>query len=314
MGNLLTKYSTANDPVHLPSNDSAKSDVSVASDAEKTEAVITAPVPVNLKSSKDVMLKKFDMRHIGVNKVCLFIGKRGSGKSWGIRDVLYQNRKDIGCITVVSCTEKAHKFYGNHVPEIFIHADYDTDITRNIITRQKAVHGKPNNGIAYVLDDVMDTDWINDREMAEIFYNGRIYNILFIASMQYPLGIPPKYRANTDYVFIFADNNIANRKRIYEHYGGIFPTFELFDQLMDSCTSDFGCMVIDNTSKSRNIEDVIFWYRGSGEESNTGNHVPEFHIGSEKIWEFNDRFLRSSKSCDCAQGQCQCTQMNHVGE
>ena len=35
---------------------------------------------------------------------------------------------------------------------------------------------------------------------------GRHYNILFIITMQYPLGIPPALRTNLDYVFLFREN------------------------------------------------------------------------------------------------------------
>ena len=77
--------------------------------------------------------------------------------------------------------------------------------------------------------------------------------------MQYPLGIPPDLRTQIDYTFIFRNNLIGNRKRIYENYAGLFPTFDVFCQVMDQCTDDFGCIVIDNTAKSNRLEDQVFW-------------------------------------------------------
>ena len=68
-------------------------------------------------------------------------------------------------------------------------------------------------------------------------------------TMQYALGIPPALRSNVDYVFILRENINSNRKRLYEHYAGMFPTYEIFSQVMDQCTSNYECLVIDNTYK-----------------------------------------------------------------
>ena len=76
--------------------------------------------------------------------------------------------------------------------------------------------------------------------------NGRHWHILFIITMQYPLGIPPNLRTNIDYVFILRENIVSNRKRIYDNYAGMFPTFEVFCQVMDQCTENYECLVINN--------------------------------------------------------------------
>jgi hypothetical protein len=54
-------------------------------------------------------------------------------------------------------------------------------------------------------------------------------------------------------VFILREPNISNRKRLYEQYAGIFPSFEIFCQVMDQCTENFECLVIDNTAQSNRI-------------------------------------------------------------
>ena len=41
----------------------------------------------------------------------------------------------------------------------------------------------------------------------------------------------PNPRTNIDYVFILREPYITNRKRIYENYAGMFPTFESFVKL-----------------------------------------------------------------------------------
>jgi hypothetical protein len=98
--------------------------------------------------------------------------------------------------------------------------------------------------------------------------------------MQYSVGIPPEMRSNFDYVFLLAEDTISNRKRLYEHYAGMFPTFDIFQQVFSDITQDYGIMVIDNRVHSKNITDKVYWYKAK--------EVPKFKIGSNKFHKFHD--------------------------
>jgi len=115
--------------------------------------------------------------------------------------------------------------------------------------------------------------------MRLLFMNGRHWKIMLVITMQYPLGIPPTLRTNIDFVFILRENYIANRKRIYENYAGMFPTFESFCQVMDQCTENYECLVINNNSKSNKLQDQVFWYKAE-------NHN-DFKLGSKEFWELS---------------------------
>lgn len=97
--------------------------------------------------------------------------------------------------------------------------------------------------------------------------------------MQYPLGIPPNLRTNIDYVFILRENYATNRKRIYDNYASMFPTFEAFCSVMDQTTENFECLVINNNSKSNKLNDQIFWYKAQPR--------PSFRLGSKEFWEIS---------------------------
>jgi hypothetical protein len=107
----------------------------------------------------------------------------------------------------------------------------------------------------------------------------RHWKVMLVITMQYPLGIPPTLRTNIDYVFILRENYIANRKRIYENYAGMFPTFEAFCQVMDQCTENYECLVINNNSKSNKLNDQVFYYKAD-------NHN-DFRLGSKEFWELS---------------------------
>ena len=242
-------------------------------------------------------LKKFDMRSISFkpdeNKgpVIVLIGRRDTGKSYLVRDLLYYHQ-DIPIGTVISGTEAGNGFYSAHVPKLFIHDEYNTAIIENILKRQKTVLKQVKKEIqAYkktnidprafvILDDCLyDQGWTKDKMMRLLFMNGRHWKIMLIITMQYPLGIPPNLRTNIDYVFILREPYIANRKRIYENYAGMFPTFESFCQVMDQCTENYECLVINNNSKSNKLQDQIFWYKAEPH----GN----FRLGSKEFWEIS---------------------------
>ena len=86
-------------------------------------------------------LRKFDIRSITPDKVCVFIGKRETGKSFLVKDLLWHHRAvPIG--TVISGTEAANTFYGDIVPSLFIHDAYTPEIVANTLKRQKLVIDK----------------------------------------------------------------------------------------------------------------------------------------------------------------------------
>ena len=120
--------------------------------------------------------------------------------------------------------------------------------------------------------------------------NGRHFKILFILTMQYALGIPPNLRTNIDYVFILRENYQSNRKRLYEHYAGMFPTFEMFCQVMDQCTENYECLVINNNAKSNKLVDQVFWYKANAHE--------EFKIGAPSYWDYSRENYDNSNSND----------------
>ena len=123
-------------------------------------------------------LKKFDMKNISFKAIAnqgpviVLIGRRDTGKSFLVRDLLYYHQ-DIPIGTVISGTEGANKFYGHMIPSLFIHEQYTPSIISNTLKRQKivikkmakeqAIYGKTNiDPFAFlILDDCLyDSSWV----------------------------------------------------------------------------------------------------------------------------------------------------------
>lgn len=242
-------------------------------------------------------LKRFDMKSISFKPneskgpVVVLIGRRDTGKSFLVRDLLYYHQ-DIPIGTVTSGTEEGNGFYSKMVPKLFIHNEYNTAIVENILKRQRSVLKQIKKEMEtfkrstidprafVILDDCLyDNTWSRDKMMRLLFMNGRHWKIMLIITMQYPLGIPPALRTNIDYVFILREPYIANRKRIFENYAGMFPTFESFCQVMDQCTENYECLVINNNAKSNKLQDQVFWYKADSHN--------DFKLGSKEFWELS---------------------------
>ena len=146
-----------------------------------------------------------------------------------------------------------------------------------------------------ILDDCMyDDSWTHDKNIKYLFMNGRWLKVFFLITMQYPLGIQPALRTNVDYVFILREPYASNRKRIYDNYGSAFPSFEFFCQVMDQCTQNYECLVIDNTSQSNKLEDCIFWYKAE-------MHPEKFRIGAPEFWQHSEQHYRDKDEEDINQ-------------
>jgi hypothetical protein len=243
-------------------------------------------------------LKKFNMKQITFDPkknqgpVIVLIGRRDTGKSFLVRDLLYHHQ-DIPVGTVISGTEAGNGFYGSIVPKLFIHDEYNSAIVENILKRQRVVLKQiKKEEAAYkrttnidprafvIMDDCLyDNSWAREKVMRLLFMNGRHWKIMLVITMQYPLGVPPNLRTNIDFVFILREPYIANRKRIYENYAGMFPTFESFCQIMDQCTENYECLVISNNAKSNKLEDQIFWYKAQSRNN--------FRLGSKEYWDLS---------------------------
>lgn len=240
-----------------------------------------------MSSTKDgyinYKLKKFNMKWIPRNSRVLAIGKSGTGKSTIAFDLLYHHRK-IEKGVCISGTQDGLEDYAKIMPKLYIFDEYKPEILQKVIKTQRTSiknKGKKNtSNCLLVMDDCLfDDSFTKHKEMKYIFFNSRHDKILFLLTMQFPMGIPPALRSNADFIFILRENIIANRKRIYEQYAGMFPNLDVFCNIMDECTEDFNCLVIHNTSKSNKFEDQVFWYKAE--------QHGDFKIGSKKYWNFH---------------------------
>ena len=141
-------------------------------------------------------LQKFNMKNISFKPneskgpVVVLIGRRDTGKSFLVRDLLYYHQ-EIPIGTVISGTEEGNGFYGKMVPKLFIHNEYNTAIIENILKRQRTVlkqvkvemdtykRSNIDPRAFVILDDCLyDNTWARDKMMRLLFMNGELFAIV----------------------------------------------------------------------------------------------------------------------------------------
>ena len=242
-------------------------------------------------SGNSLKLKKFDPSIINSNSVVLLIGKRGTGKTTLTADVLYHLRSSFDAGIAFSATEESNNFWSRHICDTLIHQDFNAKVYGNFVAEQRRINAKlekPINSFALLEDCMYSRILKTDPNVRGSFFNGRHWNIFLIMTMQYVLDLPPELRSNVDYIFILRNNVLADRERIWKHFCGFIPSFNIFQQIMNKCTTGYECLVVNNTSRSNEIDDCLFWYKAQVYDS--------FRIGRPQMWIYH---YKMKKITDC---------------
>jgi hypothetical protein len=193
-------------------------------------------------------------------------GKRNCGKSTLALDI-YNHRKNIDTNVMCVTNERLvmQEDIRNQIPDKFIFDEYHTNLLGNVIDRQRIIIGNQQNhkmpDIVVILDDCLSARTLsNDKHLENIFLNGRCHGISLIITSQIPYGMPPTFRTNVAFTFLFGGTTFDNKRKLYDYWAGWFPTIEMFSVILDQLTENYCCMVIDNTDHSDNLLDKIFWY------------------------------------------------------
>lgn len=251
------------------------------------------------RSKQDLSLKSFNMRDIclGSNFNAVVVGKKGSGKSTVIQDMMYYlSKSNVPRICVFSGTESANGFFSKYVPPTFIFSgDNVEQKLMDVVENQKNVSVRKNVGeidrdadtrVVIVLDDLgFKKKLFSSDVMKEIFMNGRHHGIILITAIQYVKCLTPALRTNTDVVFVMKQNDECSRISLYESFFGIFEKKAEFKNVLEGCTENFSAMVMDNRgAPSNHIPAHVFWYKAKPRE---------FKIGAPSLWAYHDKWFMS---------------------
>jgi hypothetical protein len=264
-----------------------------------------AEPPIRIRKFNPDILEK---NRIDPNKgpcTILLVGCKRTGKSTLMEDLVYHCRNIPAGIIVTgsaSTSEEFSKFFPKSCIFNNLDKSMNTLIDR-IITKQEKKRKRnydPKKFTCLVLMDDCGYDdkfFRNNKTLNKLFMNGRHYNMLTIISLQYCKSVPPTLRGNSDYVFILREPSRERRRDLWKEFAGNIQTFELFCTIMDQLTENHGCMVVDRTVITNNIEDCIFHYRAA-------YPVPKFKAGSKSLWKKHKMYYKSDSEDETNTKKC----------
>ena len=238
------------------------------------------------KQTYSMNFKKFHMSQIPDDSVVLLLGKRNTGKSWVVKDILY-TKKNIPFGVAISPTDEMNPFFAKFMPKGLIAGEYEPSIVDRVLNRQGKIKNMRDNGGPeaskldtrgfLVLDDCLADakKWKNSSQINTVVLNGRHYDLLFLLTLQYPRGVGPTIRTNADFIIINKGYCGKNLKIVYEDFVGCFDNFSTFKQVYQSL-GPYECLVLDNLSQSSKLEDKVFWYKAQARE--------KFRCCSDAYW------------------------------
>lgn len=230
--------------------------------------------------------QKFRVANLKPDRVVLLVGKRGTGKSVLMCDLMYHLSRNYDIGIAVSPTEDTIREFEKFMMKSCIYRDLDqleAVLTRLIETmKQMQIQGK-RKSVFIILDDCMfDKKILKSKAIRDVFMNGRHYDFLFVNCMQYVMDMGPDLRTNVDYVFALRENIPSNREKLQKYFFGVFTHAEDFDYVFTEFTQNNQCVVLDNVSKSARPEDVVFWYKAE-------LYHPHFVLGHRHAWKLHYR-------------------------
>lgn len=245
-----------------------------------------------MTSPNKFQIREFKLDTMVADPSILIIAKRGSGKSFIARDIVHHFRNIPGG-AIISPTDRMNSFYKHFFPDLFIHHDLNDNVLKKILVRQsmaidvskeckkKCVKMDPSAFI--VMDDCLSRkkSWAKDDNVMEILMNAKHHKLTYLLTMQTPLDITPELRSNFDYIFILKEDSSIIKRKLWDNYASVFPTFNVFEIIFDECTKDYRAMVIDNRKPCDNIQDKIFWFKASERT---------FSFGSEQFQNIHKNF------------------------
>lgn len=265
---------------------------------EKPEGVEGAFAPGEaLDLSPAGELPYFDPEMIPDDAVIVAFGKRRTGKSFLLRDLLYQKRHVFNHGLVITKT-KFNGFWQNYFPMNVVHGNYDPSIIENFMKLQLDImseneknpsHKKINPWAVIILDDVIADKHVRyDDTLATLFYNGRHFKICVMIASQYVFGLPPGLRGNADFAMCFKQVQKRQRDQLAEDYGDMIYDKDVFFNVLDVNTRDRHVMITDLSDPNKPLNETYFRYKAV--------EVPLFEIGSlewkRQVWTDQEKRLK----------------------
>jgi hypothetical protein len=231
-----------------------------------------------------IILRKFNLNYIKDSSFIYVIGIAGSGKSMITKDILYYHSDIPAGIAIFNCAKSKNSY--NYIPPIFLHEQFNKKIVKRFIKNQvsNSENEEYDSRSFFILEQFMiEYKWNKDKYLQYLYENYANLNALCIIE-QHEIDIKEDNVNNIDYIFILKTQFDINKQKIYKKIEKIMGIdYSLFCKFMDDYTHNYNCLVLDVKSKSKNIQDKLYWFKAE-------NHN-YLRLCCKESWEYNNNNL-----------------------
>lgn len=234
-----------------------------------------------------IRVKKFDPAQIKEHRIAFLIGKRHTGKSKLMLEIL-SKMTPPDFVLGFSPTDDTLETFKKFMPSTCIFSSFNQEKLEKLLSLQRELirRGKKRS-VLLILDDCLyQKNVLRSTAMRDLFFNGRHLNIGLICACQYLMDISPELRTNIDYLYSMREGTISNRQKLHKFFFGQFSKFDEFDKVMTACTQSYSALVLDATIATTKSSECIFWYRAKLD-------VPEFRLGRNTVWKLSEKHMKS---------------------
>lgn len=225
-----------------------------------------------------IKLRKFNPSQIPKDgRIIMVIGRRGTGKTTLINDLLYHLHERYDFCVGMSPTKSSIDMLEASMPYALV---FDEGFSLEQFQKLLAICSllarktKSRNGILTMDDCNADKDAFRNKSMRDAFFNGRQYGLSIMWGMHYVMDILPDLRTQVDFIFVLKDLIRKNKERLFNNFFGMFEKLDDFIKVMDQCTENNECLVLDNTRPNPDPRECLYWYKAQHRDT-----IPAFRIG-----------------------------------
>lgn len=219
-------------------------------------------------------LHKFKPENIKSSDLIYIIGHRNSGKSTLIKDLLFKSHQ-VPFGRVINTSEEYNHFYRYFIPSILIQNEFEDKEIKKMFEEKKKLYKEKEDGKEidnrsfFVFEECIHSkEEIQNKSLLKLIERKNIYqNLIFISSVWIFI-LSPDVHKKIDYIFLYREQIVKERKKIYERYGKMIPNYQMFEDIFIQCTeNDYECLVIHLSNPSTNWMDKIYWYKADIHEN-----------------------------------------------
>jgi len=213
--------------------------------------------------------QRFHLQDISKGTNSIICGRRLTGKSVLGSEIL-QSRQNSDI--VIFSSKYVASSYGKYFAPNQIFDRYEPLILQKLL--DKKVKEGPDRELIIMFDDVaVNKDLWQDVVIRDMIRYGSSLGITSIFSIQYAGQLDEVFKRNIDYVFCFRDNTVENQRLMFSEFAGMFPSFEEFKAVLDSCIAEpYRCLVFDLKTPREDPQQSVFWYKASAD--NLVRYIP----------------------------------------